>query len=455
MNLDASMASQFIEKEKQQNPENSLASYLENYNDCLQLFINEKPREYLKKESLKQKRLQIIENDTTTSPYKLFTIAEINFHWALVRLKHKDFLKAAIEIAQGYKALKKNRALFPAFIPNLKFLGVIHIFIGTMPQEYKWIFKIAGFQGSMEQGVEDINRFCEATNQEKWKHLKTEAIFFKSITRSYVFAENPLDDEFPSYLSCKTNNPLINYLQADALMKSGKTNKAKQVLDQAATGKLPYLLYMRGLIYLSALKGNDTADFKKYIQTHPRHFVKSSYQKLAWNALIQGDTNNYFFYLKKIKANGDLLFDADRQAQKEAERMQVPCITLLMSRLAFDGGYYKKALEILINAQHEKEFTTQEHHLEYIYRLARVYHKLMNVEKAKDYYKLAIELGENTQFYFAANSALQLGFINESRGNRKKAAQFYHSCIKMKNHTYENSLEQKAKAGLQRLGIFY
>jgi tetratricopeptide (TPR) repeat protein len=418
------------------------------------LFINENPNQYLEKRSLKSKTLQIIENDTTTSPYKLYAIAEINFHWALVRLKHKDFLKAALEIAQGYKALKENRALFPGFIPNLKFLGAIHILIGTMPQEYKWIFNLAGFQGSMEQGIEDINRFYEASNHQKWAHLKNEAIFFKYITRSHVLAENPKEKPFPSYLSFKTNSPIIKYLQADAYMKTGKINKAKNILDQAVTVKLPYLLYMRGLLKLSNLEGRDTADFKKYIQTQPRHFVKSSYQKLAWNALVRGDTNHYFFYLKKVKANGDLLFDADRQAQKEAERMQVPCISLLMSRLAFDGGDYKKALEVLITAKHEEEFKTQEHHLEYIYRLARIYHKLKNLDKAKGYYKLTIELGKDSPFYFAANSALQLGLINETKGNKNKAAQYYHSCVEMKNHTYENSLEQKAKAGLQRLGFY-
>lgn len=451
MNLDFANATHLIEKEKQQHPGNSITYYLENYNDCFQLFINEDFNQYLEKEPSKEEKLQIIENDTATSPYKLFAIAEINFHWALVRLKHKDFLKAAIEIAKGYRALKKNRKLFPGFIPNLKYLGAIHVLIDTMPKEYKWIFNLAGYQGSIEQGVEQISRFYEATNQEKWKHLKTEAIFIKYITRSNSLPGTLKKDKFPSYLNYPSNNPIINYLQADAFINAGMTNKAKKVLDQAAIGKLPYLSYMRGLIQLSGLNGNGTADFKKYIQNHPRHFVKSAYQKLAWNGLIQGDTNNYFFYLKKVKANGDLLFDADRQAQKEAERMQVPCVSLLKSRLAFDGGYYKKALEILVNAQHEKEFITQEHHLEYIYRLARVYHKLIKLKKAKAYYKLTIELGEETSFYFAANSAFQLGFISETQGDKKKAAHFYHSCIKMENHTYENSLEQKAKAGLQRL----
>ncbi len=63
-----------------------------------------------------------------------------------------------------------------------------------------------------------------------------------------------------------------------------------------------------------------------------------------------------------------------------------------------------------------------------------------------------IRLGKNETWYFAANSALMLGQLYENEKDFNKAAYYYNLCIDMKNHEYENSIEQKAQAGLNRTG---
>jgi hypothetical protein len=42
--------------------------------------------------------------------------------------------------------------------------------------------------------------------------------------------------------------------------------------------------------------------------------------------------------------------------------------------------------------------------------------------------------------------------IYEKRGNLQKAIEFYKICIGMEGHDYEDSLEQKSKAGIARCG---
>ena len=74
-----------------------------------------------------------------------------------------------------------------------------------------------------------------------------------------------------------------------------------------------------------------------------------------------------------------------------------------------------------------------------------------NTYEAINFYKETIEKGKNETFYFSPKSALQLGLIYEKKGDKKQASKYFQSCIDMQNHLYEQSLEQKAKAGLERL----
>jgi hypothetical protein len=46
---------------------------------------------------------------------------------------------------------------------------------------------------------------------------------------------------------------------------------------------------------------------------------------------------------------------------------------------------------------------------------------------------------------------LQLGNIYEQRGNKPKAKEWYQKCLWLPPHDYRNSIEQKAKAGLERV----
>jgi hypothetical protein len=68
------------------------------------------------------------------------------------------------------------------------------------------------------------------------------------------------------------------------------------------------------------------------------------------------------------------------------------------------------------------------------------------------YYEKTLKNGENSSYYFSANSALLLGEIFERRNDPVKAREYYHRCLSMRDHDYQNGIDQKAKAGLKRVG---
>jgi tetratricopeptide (TPR) repeat protein len=189
---------------------------------------------------------------------------------------------------------------------------------------------------------------------------------------------------------------------------------------------------------------------KSFIQNFKgKNYIKSAYQKLAWQALIQGNTEKYRAYMKILLKLGVMDIDEDAQAQKEAEENQVPNVFLLQARLLSDGGYYQRAVASI--AAGTKTYISIKDQLEVTYRMGRISQEEGNYSKAESFYTSTLQLGKQYTYYFAANAALQLGLIWEQKKELKKARFYYQTCLNMKNHDYQHSIDQKAKAGLNRL----
>jgi tetratricopeptide (TPR) repeat protein len=129
----------------------------------------------------------------------------------------------------------------------------------------------------------------------------------------------------------------------------------------------------------------------------------------------------------------------------------LPNSVLLKSRLLCDGGYFTQSLEPLKGLK-ASSFANVGDQLEFNYRYARIFTLMGQPERAIPFYETTIRMGSSRQEHFAARSSLELGQIYEQQGLKDKAITCYRSCIAMKNHDYKSSLDQKAKAGIDRLG---
>ncbi|MDB5284415.1 MAG: hypothetical protein JWO06_3490, partial [Bacteroidota bacterium] len=224
---------------------------------------------------------------------------------------------------------------------------------------------------------------------------------------------------------------------------------ARPVSDSFA--KFPFLDYLVGIGKLGRLDNDADSYFKKFIAEYKgENHIKSSFQKIAWSYLLKGDTVNYFHFIGKAGKVGSTTLDSDKQAKKEEESKRAPNTKLLRPRLLFDGGYYQKAADEMSKLS-ESSFTSLEDKTEYLYRTGRIYDEWGKPDSAIAYYDKAIKLGRDLPRYFAANSAFETGKLYEAQGNKEKARDYYNLCISFKDHEYKNGLDQKAKAGLNRL----
>jgi hypothetical protein len=167
-------------------------------------------------------------------------------------------------------------------------------------------------------------------------------------------------------------NPLHCFLKSSVALRSGHNTEAIEMLGQyhktAGALDFPALEFQLGLAKLRRLDSDAAPHFLNFLSRfRGRNNIKEAYQKLAWSELIKGNTAGYKRYLQLCAQKGVADFGSDKNAQEEAQSNTVPDPTLVKARLLFDGGYYQKAHELLMEKESYR-WPTQATQLEYTYR---------------------------------------------------------------------------------------
>lgn len=450
-------ANALIQEELKERPGNLVPVMLANYDDCLRLLFNGDPLEYDRLKPNMDRRLERLKQGNQASPWYKFSLAQLYFQWASVRIRFNEYFSAGTEFRKSFLLLKDNKKKFPDFKYNLVLLGLEEAIVGTVPDNYKWIASMLGMKGDVKKGIDQIARFLN-TKDGSTALLREEAAFYYAYLRfnlladkkgAWKFLENSGLDVKGSRLFTFMN---VNFALNDnqALLAENLLQNREQRYDYV---ELPIFDYLMGIALLQKTDERCLGYFQKFLNNYKGNlFVKDAYQKMSLFYQSSGQTAQARLFKNKIKNAGNAQIDADKQAQRYATAtVPMPHPGILKIRLLSDGGYYSKALDLL-GKYNASDFPNKGDLLEYYYRQARVYALLGLKEKSFPFYEETIRLGQNRQEHFAARSALELGQIYEDSGQPDKAIREYKRCLAMKNHDYKSSLDQKAKAGLNRLG---
>ena len=449
-------AKTLIDKEKRENPDNIYTIYLENWIDFLTLFIDENESVFEQIKDREDNRIEQIDLLPDSNPYKNYLKANIKLQWAIAGLKFQNYLSAAIDIRSSYVLINKNKEQFPGFNPQLITLGVLHIIIGMVPDQYQWILSLISMEGTVPQGEDELTRALNNTQSNtQLAYLEPEVLFYLGFTEMNLGLNTKRKEQLLYQLSPYTpNNLMLTFLKANILARMGRNEEALQLLNTATRWKgyhpFYYLYYLKGEYRLRKLDADAATDYLYYTNHFKGiNFVKDAWRKAAWSYLIKGDTATYLLLMKKVLITGETEVDVDKEAYEEALSGKIPSTIFIKARLLFDGGYYNKARQQLLVA--DTSSLSIEEKLEWYYRLGRIEQKSGNRSKAKKYFRQAIEQGRESKRYFAGNAALQLGNIFESEGDFSSAIKYYRLCRNLDFNEYEMSIKTKAKQGIKRI----
>lgn len=424
---------------------------LQDYNDVLELLIDEDFDLFDKYEERAEERLNWVDdNIDKKSPWHNLVKAEIKFHWGVVNFKFNNEITSVWQINQAHSLIKENQKKHPEFTENLKTLGVFHIIIGALPDNYQWVMEKLGFKGDVNLGLEELTKCANETN-----FFQIESKILLTYIKAHLFNEYPQSIKtFENELGGVSYLP-SNYILVSLLSNNHQTEKAIEVIqNKPVNANYPdFYFYHYKLANCYFQKGeykNAIKEFNRFIQNYKgKNYVKGSYYKLALAHYFLGNDLAQEEAFDNIDEYGWELLDEDKYAQKFYDKGAFPNKSLAKARYFSDGGYYEEALQIL---QFKKEFNVEEN-IELNYRMARIYHLKKDIDKAREYYYKTIELSESseTNLYYAPNACLKLAELEIENENNEIAKKHLRKAIDYKNHEYENSIEMKAKSLLKKL----
>jgi hypothetical protein len=452
LRLDAGQ--KILNAEKARDPGNLIPLFLENYIDFFILFFNEDPAEYEARKGMLDQRIKWMNEGPESSPFYLFTHSVIHFQWAAIKIKFGDNWDAGWEFRRSFLQSKESMQKFPSFVPARMLSGAMEVVAGTIPDGYRWLSSLLGIRGNINAGMERLDNVLKADDA-SFHWLRNEATFYYLYLKFYI--ENKHEDVF-EYIRTHDldirNNYLFAYLAANLAINDQRAAYAEQVMRQRSKEggylAMPVWDLEMGYVLLCHQAPDAHVYLEKFVNTfRGKFYVKDALQKLSWYYYLNGNMDRATQCRTQILLKGGVESDADKQALKEAKGGKWPDKDLLKARLLCDGGYYDEALRSL-RTKDDADFRTPEDKCEYAYRLGRIYDGLGRGNDAVSAYLTAIRTGENLKQYFAARAALQTGYIYERRGDKPTATSYFQKCLSLKDHDYKNSLDQKAKAGIER-----
>lgn len=441
---------------RNEQPENYMIHYVENYFDFFKIFINENEGEFDRLKKNKKKRLNIIARGDESSPYYYFLQAEIRLQWALARLKFEEYLTAFQEVSKAYKLLKKNHKLFPNFLLNKKSMGTLHAIVGTVPDNYKWGLKLlGGMEGTIAQGVGELEEVIR--NQDQVPGIfKYEIQALYALVLLHLAKEKEKAYEVVNAKSFEAvDNPLVCFMKANIAMATKRNDEVIALLKTCPQGpgyeRFKYLEFMMGLAKLYRLDEDADEHLERFALSFTgQNYLKEAYQKLAWFELIYGTEAGYRANMRLCRNRGAAIVGEDKKAHRESKTGVIPLKEILKGRILFDGGYYESALAVL-NDIDMSSLRGHKDVVEYYYRLARVHDLLGHDEDALELYHFAMEQGRNDPWYFACNAALKIGEHYERTGGPDEAIKYYKICLDIDPDEYKASLHHQAKSGINRI----
>ena len=449
-------AKALIQKEKSQNPNNGITILLDNYVDYFTLLTSENKADYERLKGLRSNRLSALEKNDKNSPYYLFAQAEVYLQWGMLKSRFQDYLSSGFDIKKADNLLDENMKKYPTFLPNKKSAGLVDVILGSIPSNLKGILSTFGFKGNVSNGIKTLEYLASVLPKTSYSFYKDEVVFFLCYIETDLVHNKANYNKIMGYTASMDNSSLLkSYLQGYVSARNAKNDTAITYLLRRPKGNsysnFPTVNYLLGNAKLNRMDSDANLYLISYLKEYNGiNFRKDAYLKLAYYYYLRGDNNRYHAFIKMVKSQGDTYDEKDKQALKEANDA-APDINLLKARLYFDGGYYPKALAQL-NDKDADDFKLQRDQIELYYRLGRIYDEMGRDGEALINYQKAINYGKNTTYYYAANAALLMGDIFAIKNDKARASNYYKQAINMKNHEYENSIENKAKDGLKNIG---
>ena len=453
-------ATKILESETLLHPDNIALPWMEESILFLKIFISEDQVLYKNNGKSWAALISKVQKSDFNNAWYRHILSDMHIHRGLIRLRFGENISAGSDIQSAYKYLKENRKMFPSFLADNKNYGLLSCAFSSVPSKYQWLAKLIGFQGDMNTGLAEMEAYLKSDQNYK-EHicLKLETAYIYAMVQHQLNKNTPAAwSAIEPYTRNYRHNLLENYMRATIAGYHGMNDEMIAILKEKPAYHHAYPFYymdfMLGLAKMRRMDPDADVYFRIFtVKYKGKNYIKSAYRNLSWISQVKNEQSAAQTYYSLCLKHGALQMEEDKQAEREAAEKLAWPPDLIKARLLFDGKYYEQALKLLKGIK-ESSLGHIRFTLELGYRKARIQHEQRHLAEAEALYLDVMEKGRKQPYYYAAYAALQVAIIYEEQKKTALARQYFNKAKNdfPDNKEYANSIEQKAKAGLKRIG---
>ena len=392
-------------------------------------------------------------------PWRTHFRAEAELQRAVIHAKKTEYVRAAMAMRQAYNHFERNVERHPDFHESYLGMGVLHLAVGLVPREFRWLLKLMGFGGTVPQGLSEMERAATRSvfsREEAAVHFGLADLI---VNESKADGLRYLEDLYRRY----PESPITGYIWGFALLQDRRAEEAEGVLrrtaaalDAPGTYPLPYVGYYLGeALFVQNAFEAAARHFIRYLDTFPGQALKAQAALHAGLSLeMAGRRAEALPYYRQIDVREN--FDTDAAARREAqERLDAPLTAraraLLLGRNAFDAGDYGEAVRLVQPVLGDADAPALER-AEAAYRSGRAYHLLGEAREAIRHYRYAIDNPGDPLAKWGPWAQFYTGEVLREAGPVAEARRAYERALAYDQpFEYHKALEQRAKAALEQL----
>ena len=315
--------------------------------------------------------------------------------------------------------------------------------MGSIPEKHQWLLSLIGLKGSIDEGNKQLAQLINSNS-----NFRYEAIMTKCLLQAYVLNKAALAVETFDQL-IDLDGSLIRLQRMVLYLKNSDGENAIKAFNSTNNTSLSYTHYLAGEAFLQ--KGNyqrAEKEFSIFLELHKGISNKKDALYKIWLCHFLSGDSGHQIYRSNAQSAIEGYSEADRYASRVLNNDQLPNKAIMKIRLATDGGFYEQAERIITQ---QPILTSKKDTVEYNYRLARLYDKKGDKDISISLYKSVLRHSKDERWYFAANSALMLGYIYIEKRDYQNARFHLKMAMNFKHHEYKNSIDAKAEAALNTI----
>lgn len=404
-----------------------------------------------------EKKLDNNENDVDALYYKGIAHSYVSL---LMLSLNKSLLEAASNGNDGYRILTALIEKYPEYYDAYMGLGLYKVALGFVPDKFKWLLSLIGFDGNIKDGVRLLN-----ISREKGKYTKVDSKVFLSIfslrekedfDQTALNYSEDLINEYPQ-------SPVFRVFYSSLLLQFGYNDKAienanrslelntrsfKNEIEKSSYAVLGTAFfrindYDKSIQYLEK--------YMTYVNPEDRYNVYLFTLGVAYE--LSGNRSAAIDKYTKVRNN--FIDERDGELDKffyrySREKIKEPLNTFdslliagmnLRESLKFDEAV--RLYEEIPGKGLLQKYNTNDYKLKYYFDAGLAYSYADNNKKAIEQFNKCIALSPDNETWLVPHSYFELGKIYYREGKKDKAEEMFEEIYEYDDFDFESFLDMR------------